>query len=474
MAVSAPAALWAKQWWPVAFASTTDQERVHRCEVLGAGVALWCTSAGSGAREWSAVLDRCPHRLARLSEGRVNGAGHVECPYHGWSFDGAGQCQAVPQAADGDAARRGACATALPAKERAGIVWVWAAPLYAETAGCEELASLAPDYDALEALALDDIVNGDGVLRQDYSRDLPMDATTLVENVLDPSHLPFTHHKTISNRKAASEVPMKLASKLRPDGFHCDRVTSAPGGVTFSAPLLVCSETNREGSFRDWNVVYAVPTAPGRCRLFVRVCFEVARMDPPMRLLFGAVFRLPTWISHLNTHRILEDDNVFLHYQYHELRDGHRLAPGWQDRMHLPTTADASVVAYRRWLDEYTAGKGAPWTSHLPEAMAAPALSRNRRDLLDRGASHTEHCSSCSAALDAAQAGQPVLEAVAVAAILAGMVAGGEQESAGSLRPALAAIAAVAFAGRAALRTLEGKLLHGDYPPPRNQDRSES
>jgi phenylpropionate dioxygenase-like ring-hydroxylating dioxygenase large terminal subunit len=43
----------------------------------------------------AALADRCPHRLAPLSAGRVV-EGTVECPYHGWRFDSAGQCVAVP------------------------------------------------------------------------------------------------------------------------------------------------------------------------------------------------------------------------------------------------------------------------------------------------------------------------------------------------------------------------------------------
>jgi len=42
-----------------------------------------------------ALADRCPHRMVPLSGGRVV-RGQIECPYHGWRFDGAGQCTAIP------------------------------------------------------------------------------------------------------------------------------------------------------------------------------------------------------------------------------------------------------------------------------------------------------------------------------------------------------------------------------------------
>ncbi|MCB9992836.1 MAG: Rieske 2Fe-2S domain-containing protein [Hyphomicrobiaceae bacterium] len=41
------------------------------------------------------LLDRCPHRSTPLSGGRLV-SGSLECPYHGWRFNGAGHCTAVP------------------------------------------------------------------------------------------------------------------------------------------------------------------------------------------------------------------------------------------------------------------------------------------------------------------------------------------------------------------------------------------
>ena len=40
-----------------------------------------------------ALADRCPHRFAPLSMGRVcDGGASVQCPYHGLRFDGSGAC----------------------------------------------------------------------------------------------------------------------------------------------------------------------------------------------------------------------------------------------------------------------------------------------------------------------------------------------------------------------------------------------
>ncbi|KAJ0703203.1 putative pheophorbide a oxygenase [Helianthus annuus] len=42
--------------------------------------------------------DRCPHRLAPLSEGRIDQWGRLQCVYHGWCFGGSGDCKFIPQA----------------------------------------------------------------------------------------------------------------------------------------------------------------------------------------------------------------------------------------------------------------------------------------------------------------------------------------------------------------------------------------
>src|SRR5438552_592230 len=42
-----------------------------------------------------AFADRCPHRLAPLSAGRITG-GTLQCGYHGWRFAADGRCMEIP------------------------------------------------------------------------------------------------------------------------------------------------------------------------------------------------------------------------------------------------------------------------------------------------------------------------------------------------------------------------------------------
>jgi phenylpropionate dioxygenase-like ring-hydroxylating dioxygenase large terminal subunit len=55
------------------------------------------SSSSNGGGSWRVFADVCPHRLVPLSEGRITPAGLLECPYHGWAFNGQGGCEVIPQ-----------------------------------------------------------------------------------------------------------------------------------------------------------------------------------------------------------------------------------------------------------------------------------------------------------------------------------------------------------------------------------------
>ncbi len=81
---------------------------------------------GAG-RAASALTDRCPHRNVPLSMGRVRN-GELECAYHGWRFDSAGQCVAVPGLVEGAVSLKSRCAETWATQERDGFVWVYSSP----------------------------------------------------------------------------------------------------------------------------------------------------------------------------------------------------------------------------------------------------------------------------------------------------------------------------------------------------------
>jgi phenylpropionate dioxygenase-like ring-hydroxylating dioxygenase large terminal subunit len=104
------------QWFVACTASEVGARPLART-ILGVPIVLF-RSAGKIA----ALVDRCPHRNAALSQGRMAGD-LIECPYHGWSFDGSGACRRIP-GMTGECEHRRQRAEAVRVIEREGLVWV--------------------------------------------------------------------------------------------------------------------------------------------------------------------------------------------------------------------------------------------------------------------------------------------------------------------------------------------------------------
>ncbi|KAK9091085.1 hypothetical protein Sjap_024262 [Stephania japonica] len=86
---------WYSQWYPVAPVCDLDKRVPHAKRVMGIDIVVWWDRK---EEKWQVFDDSCPHRLAPLSEGRIDQWGRLQCVYHGWCFDGAGDCKFIPQA----------------------------------------------------------------------------------------------------------------------------------------------------------------------------------------------------------------------------------------------------------------------------------------------------------------------------------------------------------------------------------------
>lgn len=76
--------------WVAVLLSSSLKAKPQKVVFQGAPIVVF-----RDGQKVKAISDRCPHRMAELSKGRVV-QGEIECPYHGWRFDGAGQCTAIP------------------------------------------------------------------------------------------------------------------------------------------------------------------------------------------------------------------------------------------------------------------------------------------------------------------------------------------------------------------------------------------
>lgn len=362
-------------WYPVSYIEDLDKSQLTRFTLLEQDIVLWWDK---NEQTWRAFIDQCPHRLAPLSEGRINEYGQLECPYHGWAFSGTGQCERIPQQVEGKKAEVSgrACATSLPTAIRQGLLFVY-------PGRCENASKTkVPIVDLLEE-------DPEGWICLNTFRDLPYDALTLMENVLDPSHVPYTHHRTVGNRANVSPVELEIVSEGK-WGFKGTWAQGPRKGTlgrqdtTFIAPGLMWHDLTSKQFGRTLTVVYATPIRKGECRLFARFPFKFSSKLPTL------FFKLtPRWYSHIGQNSVLEDDQIFLHYQqrYLEQKGG---TANFTKAFYLPTKADLFVFQFRSWVKQYRAEPFAGET--LPPPLPKEAL-------LDRYHSHTKKCASCSTAL---------------------------------------------------------------------------
>jgi phenylpropionate dioxygenase-like ring-hydroxylating dioxygenase large terminal subunit len=106
-------------WYIAAPASELGKLPIHR-SVEGNPVVLYHDSQGRP----QALLDRCAHRGMALSKGKVRGD-CLQCPYHGWTYDGRGTLCDVPALEKGAKLPNAASMRAFPVVESDEHLWVW-------------------------------------------------------------------------------------------------------------------------------------------------------------------------------------------------------------------------------------------------------------------------------------------------------------------------------------------------------------
>ena len=152
---------------------------------------------------------------------------------------------------------------------------------------------------------------------------------------------------------------------------------------------------------------------------------------------------------------MLEDDQVFLHWQERVL-ERHGGSAAARQAFFLATAADGYVIALHDWVNRHG---GEPF----PGQPLPPRLER--RALMDRLQSHTDHCQACSGALTAIERWRPLVGAlpwgglllVALLPFPGGLVAG-------------LTLAALAWLLGHQLDCWNRDLRGGDGFPPRNRD----
>ncbi|QSV63967.1 MAG: Rieske 2Fe-2S domain-containing protein [Dolichospermum sp. DL01] len=367
-----------QHWYPLIPTEDLESQKPKSMTLLGKRLVIWKPTQSETYRVF---LDQCPHRLAPLSEGRIEDkTGNLMCSYHGWEFNENGICQRVPQAENPEIIAKNQdnfCVISFPVRQQQEILWVWPDEKTAAIAENTPLP-LSPQIDAEK-----------GFVWSSYVRDLEYDWQTLVENVADPSHVPFAHHGVQGNREKAQPIPINIV-KSTMDLIEVDIARGLPTTITFEPPCRLEYAISLGNTGKKLGlVVYCIPVSPGKSRIVAQFPRNFAKTLHRI---------IPRWWNHINErHLVLDGDMIFLQQQEYYLQQK-QLTQSWKTAYKLPTNADRLVIEFRNWFDKHSQSK-LPWQEIGINGSEPTTINENRAEVLDRYKQHTQHCSSCRTAV---------------------------------------------------------------------------
>lgn len=343
-------------WYVGAWSEALTGNTVLARTIVGTMLALYRTPDG----EVVVLEDRCPHRLAPLSRGRVVGD-RLVCGYHGLEFGREGMCLHNPHGArippQARVRRFAAC-------EKHGAIWIWLGT------GQPDMAQI-PDFSILDG------ATGAAALRRDHLlMAAPWDLIT--DNLLDLSHVNFLHEGilgnsemidaknvveldgdavTVSRRSAGVSPPEMFDMLFRQDGAPVDSWMTmrwnAPAALLLDVGVtgvgepreagtgyfgihILTPETERTTHYHfaavRWNIRQGSETAEMKEKISDLRRFAFAEQDMPMITAQAHVWestgrdnRKPVWLDidvGVARWRKIVEDRLVAEAKQHELAEG--------------------------------------------------------------------------------------------------------------------------------------------------------
>lgn len=285
---------------------------------------------------------------------------------------------------------------------------------------------------------------------RDFStvHELPYDHSILLENLMDPAHIPISHDRTDFTARREDAQALGFEVTERTDRGFAGRWGYAkdqplPNFLRFEAPCVLHNSreipNEKGGKYFFSGLFLCRPTGQGKSMLIVR--FGSTR---PSSFLLKL---LPLWFVHQNACKVFEQDMGFLSSQNEVLM-----------REKLPTkelylnlrSSDTWIAEYRRWMDKV--GHGMPYyfghstislpelpavVEHAPVGLLAGASAStpakggigtmHAPNLANRYFRHVVHCRSCGNVIKAFQTWNKALSAMAIALVALAILVSGRQ-----------------------------------------------
>lgn len=423
---------WFKQWYVVAVAEYIDTTRPYKLELLGLPMVLWKDGTGT----WRCFENMCPHRLAPLSEGRIEPDGNLMCSYHAWRFNGEGKCVALPQAKDEATFQKivqqpRACVKSYPVRVEQGCIWVWADSSPTAFIDCQvRPPAIIPELDQ-------DLPPGWEQTDCHYMfRDLPYGWDYTHENVMDRAHLAISHHGITGSRYEDAyfmDTDVKVGETLQ-DGFKSSLKTLKDGvaavNASFEPPCLWKVIMTFDDGAQDFVILYSSPKKPGITR-WVGLQFMIKPKNSTSQVSGFAQnpLKLPIWMKHIFITLFIHQDVAFLHFQERFIAE-FKKGMGLHDRYWMPCPQDKDVIVFRKWFER--AGGVIPYVGYEP-GYVPPLLSEDQ--MFDFYEAHAKHCHHCMKGLKQMKALRVAVWAAAAFCFVKAMVTAAVRQSTSWLPP---------------------------------------
>jgi phenylpropionate dioxygenase-like ring-hydroxylating dioxygenase large terminal subunit len=219
-------------WYPVIPVADLSSEPKPFL-LLGQNIVLWRNAASQPA----ALKDRCCHRSARLSLGKIVD-GNIACPYHGWEFDATGACVAFPQAKEEGAISPSYKVPAYPCVERYGYAWVCLG---------EPLTEIPEIPEALDSQYR---------LIHEFYEPWQCAGLRVMENEMDMAHPAYVHLTTFGSD--AYRIPDSMELKETDYGLHYRSVLGVVNPALQQENLKMDQAETVRTMDIDWHLPFTV------------------------------------------------------------------------------------------------------------------------------------------------------------------------------------------------------------------------
>lgn len=174
-------------WYVVTFSSELGEGEIIHRTIMNEPIAFYRKEDGGIA----AIADRCPHRHVPLSMGTLHSGDRVQCIYHGLEFGPDGKCAHNPHGSKKISESLNIKSYAVVEKHT--LLWIWMGDKPADLDGI-------PDYSCLDDRPKLHVTEP-GYLNVKANYQL------LVDNLLDLSHISYTHAGILGNADTAEADP---------------------------------------------------------------------------------------------------------------------------------------------------------------------------------------------------------------------------------------------------------------------------